>query len=195
MRRIMQIGGALGLAATLGACAVDGAWMGADDESAYEQARDAGRLAAPRDNRFYAEIHRDGRIHVFADADAYARFRWSGRVAHAVTAIGADGQAVQFALNPVEAREQEQRVGYRGAAQQMFEGRLAGHGDGFYGEVHRDGRIYVFASWSELQQFRRDGHVADAERLVDFGPEQQTVIVAGPPDIALARFRALHRMP
>lgn len=197
MRQMLRIGlAAVLVSSLLGACASDGGWKGASEEAAYEQAREAGKLAAPRDNRFYAEIHRDGRIYVFADADEYARFRWSGRIERAVTAIGAgaNGQTVQFALNRDEAREQERRVTWRGAAQEMFDGRLAGDGDGFYGEVHRDGRIYVFANWAELLQFRRSGAVAGAEPLADFGPEQQTVIVAGPPDEALARFRAIYRL-
>lgn len=193
----MVLIGLTGVLATLmGACATDGGWKGANEEAAYEQAREAGKLAAPRDNRFYSEIHRDGRIYVFADADEYARFRWSGRIERAVTTVGAgaNGQTVQFALNRDEAREQERRAAYQGAAQEMFDGRLAGDSDGFYGEIHRDGRIYVFTSWVALQQFRRDGTVAGAEPIADLGPEQQTVIVAGPPDEALARFRAMYRL-
>jgi hypothetical protein len=196
MRQWMQSGGVCALAMVLGACANSSGWKGVKLETEYERTSVAGRLSAPRDNRFYAEIHRDARIYVFADADEYVRFRWSGRVERAVTAIaaGANGQTVQFALNREEAREQERQVAYRGAAQEMFGGRLAGDVDGFYGEIHRDDRIYVFASWAELQQFRRDGGVADAEPMPEFGPEQQTVIVAGPPDEALARFRALYRL-
>ncbi|MES0874721.1 hypothetical protein [Sinimarinibacterium thermocellulolyticum] len=182
------------LVSGLGACAVDGRWRGAAEEAQYEQALGGGTLAAPRANRFYAEVHRDARIYVFADADVYARFLWSGRIEHAVTAIGAgaNGQTVQFALSRAEAREQERRVAWRGAAQAMFEGLLAGDGESFYGEVYRDGRIYVFASWAALQRFRRDGALPDAERLTDFGPEQQTVIVAGPVEATLTRFRAIH---
>ncbi len=200
MWQCLRLAGICGLALVLGGCASGSGWKGASEEAEYEQARAGGRLSAPRDNRFYAEIHRGTRIYVFADPDEYERFRWSGRIERAVTAIaaGADGQTVQFALSREEAREQERQVAYRGAAQEMFAGRLAGDANGFYGEIHHgtglDRRIYVFGNWAELQRFRRDGGMAEAETFADLGPEQQTVIVAGPPDEALARFRAIHRL-
>lgn len=196
MRQGLRRVGLAVLAGTLAGCAVDGGWMGAGDEAEYEQAHAAGQLAAPRDNRFYVEVHGDDRIQVFADAAEYERFRWTGRIERAVTAIGAgtQGQTVQYALNPVEAREQERRVGYQGAAQQMYDGRLGGHADRFYGEIHRDGRIYVFSDWAALQAFRHDGRVTATETFAALGPEQQTVIVAGPPEATLARFRAVHRL-
>jgi hypothetical protein len=191
---------ALVVAGALAGCASIG-WRGAEAEKQYDKDLEARRLAEVNNNDDYFEIHEDGRIFVLSDVADYRQWRATGEIPLGVTRIGAgpNGETVKMALIRKEAKVMESKVGFKGGAQRMYEGELAGIDKGFYGEVQRDARIHVFSDWRSLDAFRKTGAAAGAT-LPGMGPKGETVVfvqggdaAAAPPD-TLARFKAVHEL-
>jgi hypothetical protein len=181
-------------------CATHGGWMGADAEKSYDAALDARRIAAELDNDDYYEIHKDGRTYVLADLKDYQTFLATGEIPLAVTKIGGapDGGTLKMALTKKDAKAMEKIVGYKGAAQRMFEGDVAGSNLGFYGEIHRADAIWVFGDWSSLATYRRNG-AATGTTQPGAGPngESVTFVVAANGDATAlqAKFRSVYAKP
>lgn len=169
-------------------CAVKDGWRGAAAEKQYDKDLETRRLAESLNNDDYWEIHRDGRIYVLADLKGYQTFLQTDEIPLVVTRIGAgpNGETVKLALVKNEAKAMEGKVGYKGGAQRMFEGETAGLAKGFYGEVHKDNVVYVFADWSELQAFRQSGSAQGAE-VAAGGPKGEKLVFAGKGDNADTR--------
>ncbi|SFF33573.1 hypothetical protein SAMN04488120_102249 [Fontimonas thermophila] len=185
----------------LGGCGVKGGWMGADAEKAYEAQMKAKAEAAKLNNDDYYEIHRDGRIYVFSDLDEYQSFRKVGEIPLVVTKIGAgpNGETVKMGLLKSEAKAMEKTVGYKGSAQRMFEGELKGADKGFYGELHKNGRIYVFTDWKDLEAFKATGEAPFGVTHIGKGPNRETVVFVqnsasakSAPTEAIARFESIY---
>lgn len=187
------------LSVMLSACAVPGGWMGADAEKAYDKALQAKRTAEALNNDDYYEIHKDGRIYAFSDYKDYQIWVKTGEVPLVVTQIGSgpNGETVKLQLNKGEAKAMEKTVGYKGAAQKMFEGELLGIESGFYAEVIKPERIWVFENGKDLQAFRKSGEVPCGVTEIGAGPDGRTVVYAqnckaaakGKPTTAMARFK------
>ncbi len=182
-------------------CAVKGGWMGADAEKAYDKDMKAKAEAAALNNDDYYEIHADGRIYVLSDLKEYQTFRATREIPLVVTRIGAgpNRETVKLALLKAEAKAMEKTVGYKGAAQKMFEGELKGADSGFYGEIHKDGRIYVFSAWKDLEAFKTSGEAAYGLTRVGKGPNRETVVfvqnsksATEAPAAAMTRFDAVY---
>lgn len=164
----------------LGGCAVKDGWQGVAAEGQYDKALEARRLAEGLNNDDYWELHREGRIYVLSDLKGYQSFLQTDEIPLVVTLIGAGpaGETVKLGLVKDEAKAMEKKVGYKGGAQRMFEGELKGIEQGFYGEVHKNGVIHVFADWSELDAFRKTG-AASGEDVAGAGPNGETVTFVG----------------
>jgi hypothetical protein len=182
----------LALAGLLGACGVKGGWMGAEAEKKYDAELAAQRLASVRNSDDYYEYHLDNEILVLADKKDVKVYLTANEIPLRVTRIGGgpNGERLVFALMKNEAKAMEKKVGYKGGAQQMYEGTLEGNDKGFYGEVLKGGRYVVFGSWQDLQAYRQSGAMNEvsAGTAADGKPVTFTTDSAE----VLARFRELH---
>jgi predicted small lipoprotein YifL len=180
------------LALALAACGTKGAWMGADAEKAYDKELEASRLAAVRNSDDYYEYHVDNEIIVLADKKDVKTYLTAAEIPLRVTKIGGgpNGERLVFGLVKNEAKAMEKKVGYKGGAQQMYEGTLEGNDKGFYGEVMKDGRYVVFGSWKDLQAFRQSGaaNPVSSATTADGKPVTFTTDNAE----VIARFKELH---
>jgi hypothetical protein len=182
----------LAVAGMLGACGVKGGWMGAEAEKKYDAELAAQRLASVRNSDDYYEYHLDHEIVVLADKKDVQVFFKANEIPLRVTRIGGgpNGERLVFGLVKNEAKAMESKVGYKGGAQQMYEGTLEGNDKGFYGEVMKGGRYFVFGSWRDLQAFRQSGAVTEVSTgtTADGKPVTFTTDNAD----VLARFKELH---
>lgn len=194
MSKHAHLGLAVLLLSGLTGCAT-GSWQGAAAEKIYDQELEAKRLAEVNNNDDYWEIHKDGRIYVLSDLKGYQIWLKTDEIPLVVSRIGVgpQGETVKMGLIKSEAKAMEKIVGYKGGAQRMFEGELQGLEKGFYGEVHRDGKIHVFARGSELSSFRKSGS-ASGRTEAGLGPNGEAVTFVGAADNAdtVAKFKAVY---
>jgi len=120
----------------------------------------------------YFEAHKDGRIWVFGDAELYKAAVAGKEVPLALTRIGAGPkrETVVFGLTKAESK----KVAGLGQVA-LFDGKAEGAAEGFYGEVFKDGRHYVFDSWKEMAAFRQAGEAPYVFTYVGAGPKRATV--------------------
>jgi len=179
-------------ALALAACGTKGGWMGAEAEKAYDKELEASRLAAIRNSDDYYEYQLDNEIIVLADKKDVKVYLTVGEIPLRVTQIGGGpkGERLVFGLVKNEAKAMEKKVGYKGGAQQMYEGTLEGNDKGFYGEVMKGGRYHVFGTWTDLKAFRQSGNATTVSSgtTADGKP---VVFTTDNPDV-LARFKELH---
>lgn len=183
----------------LSACATPGGWMGAEAEKSYERELAAKRLAEAYNNDDYYEIHKDGRIYAFSDYKDYKIWLQTDEVPLVVTKIGAgpNGETVKLQLNKSDAKAMEKTVGYKGASQKIYEGELVGIEKGFYAEVIRPERIWVFENGKDLREFQKSGEVPCGITEIGGGPGGKTVVYAqnckaaakAKPESAMVRFK------
>ncbi len=140
--------------AGLAGCAASGGYQGAAEEAVYDKNLEAARQVAVINNDDYYEYHMDGRIYVLADKNDVKSLLSTGEIPFRQTRIGAGpkGETVVFAIAGPEKNKKE---GF--GSVEMFDGRRAGYEKDFYGEVLRDGKYYVFGSWSELSAYKKSG--------------------------------------
>ncbi|MGR9100143.1 MAG: hypothetical protein ACU826_06215, partial [Gammaproteobacteria bacterium] len=103
----------------------------------------------------YYQVHQDdGRIYVFDDFETYQSFSETGETPYRLSRIGAGpgGETVVFGLRP---QDKELRSGLGGMA--IYDGEAQGIERGFYAEVVKEGRIFVFGDWADLQSFLQVG--------------------------------------
>lgn len=198
----------LGLAALMmvaaTGCAVKDGWKGAEAEKTYDKELEAKRLAENLNNDDYFEIHKGGRIYVLSDLKEYQTFLSTDEIPLVVTKIGVGpkGETVKMALIKSEAKAMEKVVGFKGAAQKMFEGELVGLEKGFYGEVHKEGRIWIFENGKDLHEFQKSGEVPCGITQIGAGPEGKTIVFAqnckaaskGKPEAAMAKFKGIYKL-
>jgi hypothetical protein len=176
----------------LAGCGVKGGWMGAEAEKKYDSELAAQRLASVRNSDDYYEYHVENEILVLADKKDVQVYLKANEIPLRVTKIGGgpNGERLVFALMKNEAKAMEKKVGYKGGAQQMYEGALEGNDKGFYGEVMKGGRYVVFGSWKDLQAFRQSGD-ASAVSSGTTADGKPVTFTTDKPDV-LARFKELH---
>lgn len=188
----------------LSGCAVKDGWQGAAAEKAYDKELEIKRLAADLNNDDYWEIHKseEGRIYAFSDLKDYQIWLSTDEVPLVVTKIGTgpNGETVKLQLSKNDSKAMEKQVGYKGPTEKMYSGELLGLEKGFYGEVHKDGRIFVFENGKDLHEFKGSGEVPCGITQVGAGPGGKTVIFAqnckaaakGKPEAAMAKFASIN---
>jgi len=199
-KAIQAVAAAMAVIAASGCAAKDG-WKGAAAEKTYDKEMAAKAEAAKLNNGHYFEIHQEGRIFVLTDPKGYEIFRATGEIPLVVTRIGAgpNRETVKLELTKAEAKAMEKTVGYKGTAQKMYEGELKGAEQGFYGEIRREGRIYVFGDWKDLEAFKASGEAAYGLTLIGKGPDRETVVFVQnskssqqAPTETIARFESMY---
>lgn len=146
-------------------------------------------------NDDYYEVEHEGRLYVFDDAETYKSFLATGETAYRKVRIGAgpNGETVVFGLTDADKKKQDGI-----AAIDMYDGRLAG-GEPFYGEVHHEGRLYVFNRWQDLLDFKQVGEAPYRYTMIGVGPAGETVVIvlnkenkSEHPTKLIAAFMAIH---
>lgn len=144
----------------------------------------------------YFEVHKDGRIWVFGDAKLYQTAVAGKEVPLAMTRIGAGPkrETVVFGLT----KDESKKVASLGQVA-LFEGKLDGAAEGFYGEIFKNGRHYVFDGWGEMKAFRATGEAPYVFTYVGAGPQRATVVYVRNkaqsktvPTELIAKFRQFH---
>ncbi len=154
-------------------------------------------FAAPHYNvDDYYQVYHEGRIYVFDDFKTYQDFLNLGETTFRLTRIGAgpNGETVVFGLRK---KDKKMRSGI--GSVDMFDGKAEGIEDGFYGEVVKDGRIYVFSTWQDLKDFLQVGEAPYRYTLIGEGPKGETVVFVlnksnkkKRPDALIAEFKRRH---
>lgn len=118
------------------------------------------------------EVHQDGRIYVFYDKKEYSLFRQVGETPFRLTRIGAGpkGETIVFGLTKKDKKKPDQV-----AAIQLFDGKIKA-GDQFYAEMYKNGRIYVFNNFKDMNTVRTFGHPNYFYMSVGTGPKGETVV-------------------
>jgi hypothetical protein len=188
-----------------GCAATPADWQGADNEKAYDKLLEAKRVAELFNNDDYWQVEKDNRIYAFSEQKAYQTWLKTGEIALVVTQIGSgpNGETLKLQLSKADAKAMETKVGYKGAAQRMFEGDLKGVDVGFYGEIVTDTRVLVFSDWKDLDGYRKTKESPCGVTNVGSGPEGRTVVFvqsckaaqAGKPDLAMAKFKSTYGLP
>lgn len=186
----------LGLVALSSACATKDGWMGADKEKTYDTELNAKRLAEGLNNDDYFEIRKDNTLYVLADAKTYKLWLATGEIPLMVTKfrVGPNGEKAKYALTKNETKAMETIVGYKGGAQNLYEGNIQGISKGFFGLIQvEDGSFYVFDNWAALSGFKKSGTATGV--TVNNGPKGAKVTYVGatsePKELAV-KFAALH---
>ena len=194
MRRTTQAA-LLGLSAfvCLAASAADQGWMGAAAEKAYDKDLDAKRLAEALNNDDYYELMHEGRVMVFSDAKDYKVWLKTGEMPLGVTRFraGPNGETVKMSLTKTETKAMEKVVGYKGGAQNLYEGNIEGLAKGFFGFLKQGDTYYVSDSWKALAALKKGGASDGATAQWD-GKSIVYLGAASVPAELAARFAALH---
>jgi hypothetical protein len=187
------VAAAMSLLAAAG-CGTKGDWMGADAEKAYDKEAEAKRMAAVLNNDDYYQVHLEGRIYVLADSKDFTSLIKLGEVPKTVTKIGGgpNGERLIYDVSSSESKIMETKVGFKGGAQEMYEGTREGLQKGFFGVMFKDGQYVVTDSWSVAKQFR-SGVLPSGGVSAGPSPDGKTVsyIVSGDLKEAQARFEKL----
>lgn len=188
------------LAGMFGGCATHG--QDAHSEPAKPVAAAAVKVEPKVEAKIVAEqnlfltFHENGRLYVLGDANLERIFLETGEVALTRTRIGdgPDGRTLVFGVT----KDDVKRVGPTDA-EMLYDGKQVPAGP-FYGEVARNGRLYVFAEWQDMAAYLRHGEVALTYTEVGAGPKGETVVYAlnretvkqGKPVAAIERFHKQH---
>ncbi len=131
-------------------------------------------IAAPHYNTDdYYQVYKEGRIYVFDDFKTYDDFLKLGETTFRLTRIGAGphGETVVFGLRK---KDKKMRSGI--GAVDLYDGKAEAIKDGFYGEVVKDGRIYIFDHWEDMKSFLQVGEAPYRYTQIGAGPHGETLV-------------------
>lgn len=141
-------------------------------------------------------FHENGRLYVLGDPQLQQILLETGEVALTRTRIGdgPDGRTLVFGMNKDDAKR-----GGPTDAELLYDGKQVPEGP-FYGEVFKDGRIYVFVDWKDMAGYLKHGEVPLTYTEIGAGPKGETVVYAlnkesakqGNPVAAIERFHRQH---
>jgi len=121
----------------------------------------------------YYQVYKEGRIYIFDDYKTYQSFNQVGETAYRLTRIGEGpkGETIVFGLTK---KDKKMRSGLGSVA--LYEGMAEGIAEGFYGEVIKESRIYIFSEWADLKSFLSVGEAPYRFTQIGSGPKGETVI-------------------
>lgn len=123
-------------------------------------------------NDFY-QVYKEGRVYIFDDFKTYDEFVKVGETPFRLTRIGAGpaGETLVFGLTK---KDKKMRSGL--GSVDMYDGKAEGISDGFYGEIIKEGRIYVFGDWTDMKNFMSTGEAPLRYTQIGAGPNGETVV-------------------
>lgn len=118
------------------------------------------------------EVFDDGRVYVFYDRALYKEFMQVKETAYRLTKIGAgpSGMTLVYGLT-----KKDKKLKKKIPAIELYEGKNVPT-DGFYAEMRRHGRIYVFNNWNDMKPVRETGHPIFFYTEIGSGPKGETVV-------------------
>ncbi len=121
---------------------------------------------------YFAVLPEDERHYLFGDAKTYLSYLQHGEVALTRTRIGASpaGTTVVFGITADDVKDNRPNP-----AELVFDGKLV-PGAGFYGEVFKDGRYYVFHDLRDMKLFLEHGEAALTFTDIGAGPNGATQV-------------------
>lgn len=144
---------------------------------------------------YFAVLPEDERHYLFGDAKTYLSYLQHSEVALTRTRIGASpaGTTVVFGITADDVKDNRPNP-----AELVFDGKLV-PGAGFYGEVFKDGRYYVFHDLRDMKLFLEHGEAALTITDIGTGPNGATQVWVmnkdtmpqGRPTAAIAMFKTL----
>lgn len=144
----------------------------------------------------YYEVHKDKRIYVFDDAKTFKEFLASGEAPFRLTRIGAgpQGETIVFGLRAMDKEKKEAELG----GVNLYDGKVEGIEEGFYAEVNKEGRIYVFDDAKNFKAFRAGIETPLRYTEIGGGPNGETLVYVltkksadKKPDAMIERFKQL----
>ena len=120
------------------------------------------------DKEIYAEVVRDGRIHVIGWDKTATDFRSGGHLPYTRTLIGAGPKGETIVI---ESEKKGHKLANR--LEKEFHKR---HPVETYTELNRDGRIYVIGWQGTASDFKKGGHVPYTRTLIGAGPKGETIV-------------------
>jgi hypothetical protein len=136
-----------------------------------------------------------GRVHAFGDTKNYFDFLAHGEVALTRTKVGAGpgGKTLVFGVTGDDVKANRPSRG-----EQILDGSVPASA-GFYGEVVKSGRYYLFGDLKDLTNFTAFGEVPYSYTDIGAGPKGETVVhvmnkdsyAKGKPQYRADRFKAL----
>jgi hypothetical protein len=195
----IRYGALFAVVALAAGCATDPApaTKAAPPAAAAAPASAAAPAAAPASApvELYVVLPDTGRIHAFGDTKNYFDFLAHGEVALTRTQIGAGpgGKTLVFGITGDDVKANRPSRG-----EQVMSGGLPATG-GFYGEVFKDGRFYLFGDFKDMKDYMAFGEVPYSYTNVGAGPKGETIVMVmnkdsyakGRPDGRMARFAQL----
>lgn len=130
--------------------------------------------SAPTEH-FFIVYHENGRIYPIADVKNYLTFLDTDEVMYTRTRVGAgpEGETIVFGVEKKETKDLSKPA----KAESLFDGKYEPTGP-FYGEIVRDGRIYVFGSWTDFKDYLVNKEITYTYTEIGVGPKGETVIYA-----------------
>ena len=154
----------------------------------------ADKKEVPEQNLFMTFL--ENRVYVLGDLDLQKLFAETKEVTLRRTRIGEGpvGTTLVFGMTKDDVKR-----GGPTDAELLYDGKLQPAGS-FYGEVFKNGRYYVFVTWSDMDAYLKQGDVSLTFTEVGSGPKGETVIYAlnkesaklGRPVAAIDRFQKQH---
>lgn len=151
--------------------------------------------AAAEKIMYFAVLPEDERHYLFSNKETYLSYLRHGEVALTRTRIGASpaGTTVVFGITEADVKAKRPTV-----AEQLFDGKLTA-GAGFYGEVFKDGRYYVFHDLNDMKAYLEHGEAALTFTDIGTGPDgatqiwvmNKTSMKQGRPTETMANFKAI----
>ena len=123
-------------------------------------------------DEYYVVLPEDGRYYAFGRAKDYFDYLAHGEVTLTRARIGAgpNGKTVVFGITNDDVKSGKPSVG-----ELVFDGKLPA-AEGFYGEVFKDGRYYVFHDLANMKAFAAFGEVPYSYTDIGAGPKGETLV-------------------
>ena len=110
---------------------------------------------------------------MFDDLNTYLDFMQMGETPYRLTRIGSGhaGETVVFGL-----QKKDKKMNSGIGSVDLYDGKAEGAERGFYGEVIKEDRIYVFSEWTDLKTFLKVGEAPYRYTDIGSGPKGQTIV-------------------
>lgn len=176
----------IGSAVVMGGCAT---------QTSKEAEKPAAAPVVDLNNSDFYEVRAEGRIYRFDDAKTYLEYLEVGETSYRKVYIGdgPNGETVVYGLTKADSKKTSGI-----AAIDMMAGTLPA-ADDFYGELMDEGRIYVFSTWNDMQEYRAVGEAIYRYTDIGAGPNGQTVVYVlnksnkkEQPVALMDKFKAMH---
>ncbi|MDP2005172.1 MAG: hypothetical protein Q8K45_05820 [Rubrivivax sp.] len=121
---------------------------------------------------FFAVLPETGRIHAFGDTKNYFDFLSHGEVTLTRTQIGAGpgGRTVVYGITGDDVKANKPSLG------ELVMNGSATPAPGFYGEVLKDSRYYVFGDLKDMKNFLAFGEVPYSYTDIGVGPKGESLV-------------------